>query len=133
MNQIPFITNTFNKYVAQIVNGKKSDKSKPTNRYTINYVENSLYVQPVELNEVNSIIRNLKNKNTFSIVDIPPILIKKYTENLIIPYTLLINQSFQEGCYQVTLKNANCKTNILKKAVNQTLTITDPSHYYQHH
>jgi hypothetical protein len=95
------IANCFNKYFTTISNVQTPSVNTNT---IINTINDSLYLHLVELNETYNILRNLKNKNSFGIDEIPPRLIKMCAEELTLPYTQLINQSFLEGCFPDSLK-----------------------------
>lgn len=107
------IANIFNDYFISV--GKPlHDVSEPRGRPAINPSLNSIFLQPVTEREVNTIIKNLPNKYTSGIDEIPPILLKMCCDELTSPMTLLLNQSFDECCFPDKLKIAVIKP-ILKK------------------
>lgn len=69
-----------------------------------NSIQNSFYLSPAQPQEVYNIIKNLKNKNSCGIDELPPKLIRKCADLLTVPYTNLINQSFMEGAFPDALK-----------------------------
>jgi hypothetical protein len=82
-----------------------------------------MYLRPVEPREVNTIIRQLKNKSSYGVDELPPRLIKSCVDELTLPYYLLINQSFSDGIFPDLLKTSVIKP-IYKKGAK-----TDPSNY----
>ncbi|KAF9793820.1 hypothetical protein SFRURICE_010227 [Spodoptera frugiperda] len=65
--------------------------------------ENTMFLSPVDGYEVNRIIKNLKNKRSHGIDELPPLLIKHCADELTLPFYLLINQSFEEGLFRILL------------------------------
>lgn len=85
--------------------------------------ENSFYLRPIELQEVRLLIRKLKCKQSFGIDELPSTLIKQCTDELALPLTMLINQSFSQGIFPDFLKKAIIKP-IYKKGEK-----TNPTNY----
>lgn len=85
--------------------------------------ENTMFLRPVDGYEVNRIIKNLQNKKSHGIDELPPLLIKHCADELTIPFYLLINQSFEEGIFPKELKIA------LIKPIHKKNEKTDPSNY----
>lgn len=65
----------------------------------------------------------LKNKQSFGIDEIPPVLIRMCATELAIPYSLLINQSFSEGVFPDSLKIS------LVKPIHKKGDTKDPNNY----
>jgi hypothetical protein len=85
--------------------------------------ENSMYLSPVEYQEVYKIIKNLKNKKSCGIDEIPPCLFKKCAIELTYPLTSLINQSFEEGAFPDYLKKS------IIKPMHKKNEKTNPTNY----
>lgn len=115
------IANSFNNYFTTISNTQNSICANRSN--ITNSLENSLYLQLVDTSETYKIIKNIKNKSSFGVDEIPPFLVKKCVEELTLPYTLLINQSFKEGRFLDSLKVS------LIKPVHKKGDKTDISNY----
>lgn len=101
INDPKTIANTFNDYFSSIGNSNPATISELPLTGRIN---NSFFVCPAEPKEILRIIKNLKNKLSFGVDEIPPILIKYCADILCYPYSLLINQSFSEGIFPDALK-----------------------------
>lgn len=116
------IANTFNDFFSSICNTTlDSLKQFPVDNKES--TQNSIFLRPVETKEINKIIKNLKNKNSCGIDEIPPKLIKNCARELTSPYTTLINQSFSDGIFPNALKISLIKP-IYKKGEK-----TDPNNY----
>lgn len=122
--QCPLSTaNRFNSYFASVGSTSQplhhnSTKSRANGRPVINPSINTMFMEPVTELEIYKIIRNLPNKYSSGVDEIPTALVKSCINELTIPLTKLINQSFTESIFPDILKIAKIKP-ILKKAVNQ--------------
>lgn len=114
------IANKFNNYFASI--GHIGDSSS-NNITTSNRVINSIYLSQVSLKEIHGILSNLKNKQSCGIDEIPPKLLKKCADELTLPFYLLVNQSFSEGCFPDLLKMA------IIKPIHKKQSRNDPNNY----
>lgn len=103
LNNPKLIANTLNTFFASIGNSRPNCDNL-TNTFSTKTIQNTFFLNPVDSEEINKIIRNLKNKTSFGIDEIPPILIKKNADFLTEPYTTLVNQSFSEGIFPDALK-----------------------------
>lgn len=101
------VSNSFNNFFASIGDPDHtpgSSRPRPCGRSVISPSENSMFLAPVTPQEVQKAIKNLKNKKSFGIDEIPPCLFKECYEELTQPLTLLINQSYSEGIFPSLLK-----------------------------
>lgn len=64
------IANTFNKFFSEIGNSHLSSRNSMP---VTDSIDKSFFLSPVEPNEVNLIIKNLKNKKSFGIDEFPPL------------------------------------------------------------
>lgn len=103
------ISNTFNNHFVSV--GCQDDgtvrslnEPEPNGRPVISPPQHSMYLKPVDESEVLDIIKNLKNKQSFGIDEIPPVLVKHCADELVEPLTVLVNQSFTEGNFPDKLK-----------------------------
>lgn len=117
------VSNEFNNFFASVGGTADDEATQPQGRPVLNPTNNTLYLRPVDPREVNTIIRELKNKRSFGIDELPPTLIKNCADELTLPYVLMINQSFSQGVFPLMLKKSLIKP-ILKKG-----DITDPCNY----
>lgn len=101
------ISNEFNTFFASI--GNKPNPATKVEDPTAEILQNSFFLSPVEPKEIKNIIRNLKNKTSFGVDEIPPSLVKSCIDQLTIPYAMLINQSFSGGTFPDALKVAIIK------------------------
>lgn len=85
--------------------------------------DNSIYLSQVTLGEVYTIIKNLKNKLSHGVDELPPTLFKQCAKEFTYPLTILINQSFEEGAFPEMLKKS------LIKPIHKKESKTDPSNY----
>lgn len=81
-------------------------------------VLNSIFLSPVTEKETYDIIRNLENKRSYGIDEIPMTLVKTCINQLTSPLTFLINQSFNEGICPDKIKIAKIRP-IYKKSGSQ--------------
>lgn len=123
------VANSFNNFFATIGAPDKTlqklnhnQNSKLTKKVT-EPIENSIYLPPVEPREVGKVIKYLKNKYSYGIDEIPPILIKKCSDSLTLPYTELINQSLNEGIFPDSLKIS------IVKPIHKNGELTDTNNY----
>lgn len=68
---------------------------------------NTIYLSPVTQKEVADTILLLKNSNSFGIDNLPSIVIKSISSNVLLPLTYMINLSFNSGCFPLALKTAS--------------------------
>lgn len=111
------IANTFNNFFVSVGSSTlphQNTLNLPTNCKVKTPAINSMFLEPVTEREVYRMIRNLPNKSSCGIDDIPLTLIKACIEELTPPLTYLINQSFKESTFPEVLKIAKIKP-ILKK------------------
>lgn len=99
------VANIFNNFFASIgENSANSSSSRPGNTSVLNPTENTMFLGPIDAWEVNKIIKNLKNKISHGIDEIPPMLLRQCADELTLPFYLLLNQSFDEGIFPDLLK-----------------------------
>lgn len=99
------VSNIFNDYFATI--GHKQNATSlniPTGHPTINPPTCSMFLRPVDQQEIIKIIKLLKNKHSCGVDDIPSHLLKQCTKEFSLPLTLLVNQSFHSGHFPDLLK-----------------------------
>jgi hypothetical protein len=99
------VADAFNEYFVSV--GEHDAAGEPFAAPSVpvsSFIQNSFYLKPVDIKEVIQIIKKLKNKMSFGFDEIPPMLIKKCSQELALPLTLLINQSFNEGVVPDKLK-----------------------------
>jgi hypothetical protein len=109
------IANEFNTFFTSVgACSNQSGNPHPIGRPAVAPRENSLYLSPVTPQEIFKIIKKLKNKRSYGIDEMPPILVKQCAQELADPLSLLINQSFEEGTFPDLLKTSIIKP-ILKK------------------
>lgn len=116
------ISNVFNEFFATI---GEHDAGSPAarGRPVVQPPNCSLFLQPVTPKEVYNIIKNLKNKHSYGIDDIPPTLLKTCINELTYPLSILINQSFETGEFPNLLKIS------LVKPVHKNGDETIPNQY----
>lgn len=116
------IANTFNNFFAQI--GASDDaRSPPRGRPVMHPTQNSMFLAPATYKEIHNYIKTLKNKNSHGLDELPPSLIRQCADQLALPFTILINQSFHEGIFPDYLKKA------IIKPIHKKNSKTDPNHY----
>lgn len=107
------VANIFNNFFASI--GKTSTSpsvSKPKNTSIMSSTENSIFLSPVDPYEVNTLIKNLKNKSSYGVDELPPTLLKKCAEELGNSSILPIGESIVRGrCFSQPLEKSSCKAN----------------------
>lgn len=113
---------TFNNYFLSV--GKSSLSAEPLGRAVLSPPDNSMFLSPVTEKEIRKIITNMNNKTSFGADELPPILIKACSDELLAPIVDIINKSFKEGCFPDKLKLTKIKP-LLKKGGNAL----DPSSY----
>lgn len=119
------IVNSFNNHFASIGEEKirLANGKLPEGRPCLIPTENSFYLSPVTYKEIHKIIKNMKNKRSFGIDELPPTLIKECADELILPITTLINQTFEEGDFPDLLKIS------ILKPVHKKDEKMDPNNY----
>ncbi|KAI5643098.1 endonuclease-reverse transcriptase domain-containing protein [Phthorimaea operculella] len=94
------IANHFNQFFKSV--GKPGiHNNQPLGHPVIDPIKNSIYISPTDPKEIYNIIKKLKNKRSYGFDEIPPILVKQCAEELAIPLSFLINQSFTEGVSRI--------------------------------
>lgn len=116
------IANTFNNFFAQI-GANNIASAPPRGRAVVHPAQNSMFLAPASYKEIHNYIKTLKNKNSHGVDELPPSLIRKCADQLALPFTILINQSFNEGTFPEYLKKA------IIKPIHKKKTKTDPNHY----
>lgn len=102
------IANTFNDYFLSV--GSRNGSSAETQgRPAATRLNNSIYLDPISPEEVKKIITNLKNKTSYGFDEFPPILIKHCVDELMLPISNIINQSFSEAVFPSLLKQSIIK------------------------
>lgn len=118
------VANIFNNFFASIgENIIQSPGFVPRETSVMNPTENTMFLTPVDGYEVNKILKNLKNKNSHGIDELPPTLFRQCADELTLPFYKLINQSFEEGIFPNQLKKA------LIKPIHKKNAKTDPNNY----
>lgn len=115
------IANYFNDFFSTI--GKNITDPTFNPKGVQNTTENSIFLSPIELQEVNSLLKNLKNKKSHGIDEFPPSLFKYCADELTSPVYILMNQSFEEGVFPDLLKQA------VIKPIHKKNSKTDASNY----
>jgi hypothetical protein len=123
------VANAFNSFFSSIGrvcgnNGAGAGATAPRGRPVLHPTSNSLFLSPVEPQEVYKLIKSLKNRRSSGIDEIPSILIKECAHELVWPFHELINQSFREGIFPDALKKSIIIPIYKKKGEK-----TDPSNY----
>ena len=98
---------------------------KPYQSYLSSIVDSQFHFKNVSCEDVTSVIRNLKSKNTSGSDRISTSFLKKYSYILAKPLTLLINQSLEYGIFPEQLKTAK----VLPIYKENDLNINDVSSY----
>lgn len=98
------VANTFNEFFSSVGKSSSTSSSHARGRPVVHPTTNTMYLRPLEPRETYLILRNLKNKYSYGIDDIPPVLLRHCAKELTLPYYLLINQSFIEGKFPDLLK-----------------------------
>lgn len=115
------IAESFNLFFASI--GQCPISPQQSGRPVIHPTENSLFLNQVTYPEIYKIIKNLKNKISHGIDELPPLLIKHCADELTEPFCFLVNQSFTEGVFPDQLKKA------IIKPIHKKNSKTDISNY----
>ena len=113
----------FNNHFPQV--GQKLEKSiRPTNKKYDDYlnerVKNSFIIEPINNDEVLSVIRQFKNGKTTGQNSPNTIFMKKCAKELSEPLALLFNISFSNGAFPESL----ILENIIHKKDNKTFVNT---------
>lgn len=116
--------NIFNSFFASIGEGNAQTPGRePRSTSVAHRTENTMFLSTVGPAEINSIIKNLKNKNSYGIDEMPPALVKQCADELTLPFYLLVNQSFEEGRFPNYLKKA------VIKPIHKKDSKSDPTNY----
>jgi hypothetical protein len=116
------VVNAFNDYFASI--GKCTHLiGNNSATAVISPTQNTMYLSPVNIHEVHKILKNLKTKHSYGFYKLPPHLIKECAYQLAFPYTILINQSFEQGVFPTLLKQT------VIKPVHKKQNKSDPNNY----
>lgn len=114
------IAHTFNSFFASIGdNLNQQTCGSPV----LNPSTNSMFLTQTDPQEIFKILKTLKTKKSHGIDQLPPILFKFCAEELALPLSLLINQSFEEGTFPNLLKRS------IIKPIHKKNTKTDPNNY----
>lgn len=116
------VANSFNIFFASIGNSDENPGLR-NNSSQDNIIENTFYLHPTDEKEILNVIKNLKNKKSCGIDEIPPFLLKRCANELTTPYTKLVNKSFSEGIFPTDLKIS------LIKPIHKKGDVTDPNNY----
>jgi hypothetical protein len=107
------IADVFNEYytnIAQpILSGNPSPKNYEDSVNAIKCNNNSMFLAPTTEMEVTDIIKELGNKKSMSVYDIPELIIKKCYPRIANALTYIINLSFSSGYFPDQLKIAKVK------------------------
>jgi hypothetical protein len=117
------ISEIFNETFSSAIKNNGSNSKTTTIPTVIDPPICSLFLRPVDQNEIKKIIASLKNKNSCGVDEIPPMLIKQCIDELAEPLSILINQSFQQGVFPDLLKLA------LIKPIHKKDDPTSPENY----
>ena len=112
------IAEIFNKYFTSVAH---SNPIISNNGTQINYLssnQNSMFLNPVTLSELENIINRMKNKWSTGIDEIPPVIIKEYSKLIVEPLQHIINLSLTTGIFPNILKTAIIKPLYKKGNVN---------------
>lgn len=118
------VANIFNNFFSSIGGDSTLTIASTPKRFPeVSTTQNTLYLSPVDPYEINTIIKNLKNKRSHGIDEIPPTLLRQCANELTLPFYILLNQSFEEGVFPDLLKKA------LIKPIHKKNIKTDPNNY----
>lgn len=124
------IANTFNSFFSSVgINPSQTGvppsapQNKPLGLPATNPSQNTMFLSPITPHETYKLIKNLKNKYSHGIDELPSSLLKACVDELTLPFYLLLNQSFEQGIFPDQLKRAVIKP-IHKKDLK-----TDPNNY----
>ena len=84
--------------------GTTSNSPKTCTRQNI--VENSIFLESTDINEITQIVSNLKNKSSSGHDNITIKMLKQFIHGIASPISTLINRSLSEGVFQRALKLA---------------------------
>lgn len=105
------IANEFANHFSSVSTNKLNDKyghlHTSNNPISTPLLSNSIFIDPVTMDEVISVIGNLKNKNSSGTDDINVKIIKVIKFDIAVPLTILINESIFSGVFPTILKTAN--------------------------
>ncbi len=103
------ISEGFNSYFSNIGNTTSQNvplSNKHFSTFLNNRVVHSMFLEPVERNQVMDIVNKLKPKMSCGHDDIPTRMVKESIHNIIIPITHIINRSLLTGCVPKEMKIA---------------------------
>ena len=105
------IANLFNEYFINIGRSLSTQiqAAHDFSEYLATPADTSFKFSPVDENQINNIINNLKNKSSYGYDNISCVLLKKSKGILIKPLTLIINQSMNTGIFPDDLKISKVK------------------------
>lgn len=112
------VANTLNNYFVSVGSSHKKTKI-PLGHPVIQKIENTMYLGPVTVSEINNILKVIKNKSSYGFDEFPPVLVKFCRDELIQPLTYLINQSFNEATFPEILKTTVVKPIPKKRNANE--------------
>ena len=118
------IVNNFNNFFTNIGNTLASQMPDSSNSpvFPSDYNPHSLFLFPPTYEEIYKIIMNLKN--TWTPLDVLPIkLLKKFVRILVVPITLIIENSIQKGIFPDDLKIARITP------IHKEESYTEPSNF----
>ena len=106
------ITNTFNEFFSTV--GKRyAEKQKVSLTETTNNIGNiennpkTLFLSPCTAEEIGTIISKLPHKTSSGHDNISNVLLKKLTQSIIDPLSIIFNQSMETGKFPETMKKAD--------------------------
>ena len=106
------ITNTFNEFFSTI-GENYANKHNCTQQESDDLLQNiaqnkySLFLEPCNMDEIKSVIRNLPQKTSSGYDNISNILLKKLGDSLLSPLNIIFNRSLSEGKFPETMKKAD--------------------------
>ena len=103
------IANSFNEYFSSIgpslsENIDVSGLDKSYDEYLTSSIDTQFSFTPILENETLKIINNLKNKSSYGVDEISNVLLKSISNEIVKPFTLIINQSLETGIFRFHLK-----------------------------
>ena len=103
------IANHFNKFFTSIAD-KLIKKISQTNRAYHDYLKNpnekSLFMHPVNPEEIEKVIKSLKVNKAVGPNSISPVILRNFKKELSVPLCFIVNLSFLEGIFPDPLKRA---------------------------
>lgn len=103
------ICNKFCEFYSNI--GSDLAKKIPTSKKTFSdyldtHIRNSIYFAPTDENEIETIVKNLKNKKSCGFDGISNILLKGIITQIKFPLSIVFNRSLEEGIFPYDMKTA---------------------------